>query len=189
MTDAINSKIFFIEGYMVTSESNFNTVIHVLESLKDTKTQTFLSLSDQSIVNIFRDRFSSIMSYNIDFVFGNHDEAMTFTQTSSLEAAVEAMKNQNFISIITCGAEGSILINGENVIRSSAQQIKPVDTNGAGDMFAGSFMHAFLNDYNFGDCLAFANLAASKIVETFGPRLQQHEYKDLATQLKNIKNS
>ena len=54
---------------MVTSESNFNTVIHVLESLKDTKTQTFLSLSDQSIVNIFRDRFSSIMSYNIDFVF------------------------------------------------------------------------------------------------------------------------
>ena len=58
---------------MVTSESNFNTVIHVLESLKDTKTQTFLSLSDQSIVNIFRDRFSSIMSYNIDFVFGNHD--------------------------------------------------------------------------------------------------------------------
>ena len=189
MTDAINSKIFFIEGYMVTSESNFNTVIHVLESLKDTQTQTFLSLSDQSIVNIFRDRFSSIMSYNIDFVFGNHDEAMTFTQTSSLEGAVEAMKNQNFISIITCGAEGSILINGEDVIRSSAQQIKPVDTNGAGDMFAGSFMHAFLNDYNFGDCLAFANLAASKIVETFGPRLQQHEYKDLASQLKNIKNS
>ena len=99
------------------------------------------------------------------------------------------MKNQNFISIITCGAKGSILVNGEDILRSSAQQIKPVDTNGAGDMFAGSFMHAFLNDYNFRDCLAFANLAASKIVETFGPRLQQHEYKDLATQLKNIKNS
>ena len=50
-------------------------------------------------------------------------------------------------------------------------------------------MHAFLNDYNFGDCLAFANLVASKVVETFGPRLQQHEYKDLASQLKKIKNS
>ena len=73
MTDAINSKFFLLRA-MVISESNFNTVIHVLESLKDTKTQTFLSLSDQSIVNIFRDRFSSIMSYNIDFVFGNHDE-------------------------------------------------------------------------------------------------------------------
>ena len=60
-----------------------------------------------------------------------------------MKPAVEAMKNQNFISIITCGAEGSILINGEDVIRSSAQQIKPVDTNGMiitleTDMFAAA---------------------------------------------------
>ena len=75
------------------------------------------------------------------------------------------MKNQNFISIITCGAEGSILINGEDVIRSSTQ-IKPVDTNGLVICLRKPFMHAFLNDYNFGDCLAFANLAASKVVET-----------------------
>ena len=34
-----NSKIFYIEGYMVTSDDNFNAVISVLEHLKDKDVQ------------------------------------------------------------------------------------------------------------------------------------------------------
>ena len=47
---------------------------------------------------------------------------------------------------ITKGAEGSVVINnGQENILSCYCQLHPVDTNGAGDMYAGSFMHAYLN--------------------------------------------
>ena len=52
-----NSKIFYIEGYMVTSEDNFNAVIKVLEHIKDKKVIKALSLADAGLVNIFKDRF------------------------------------------------------------------------------------------------------------------------------------
>ena len=71
-----NSKIFYIEGYMVTSDDNFNAVISVLEHLKEKDTIKALSLSDAGIVHGFRDKFELIESYGIDMVFCNDDELL-----------------------------------------------------------------------------------------------------------------
>ena len=61
--DAIrNSKIFYIEGYMVTSDENFNAVTSVLDNIRDTKITKALSLSDAGIVMGFRDKFENPMS-------------------------------------------------------------------------------------------------------------------------------
>ena len=46
----INSKIFYIEGYMVTSEENFSAVTSVLDQLNNENTLKALSLSDAGIV-------------------------------------------------------------------------------------------------------------------------------------------
>ena len=71
-----NSRIFYIEGYMVTSDDNFNAVISVLEHLKGKDTIKALSLSDAGIVHGFRDKFELIESYGIDMIFCNDDEAI-----------------------------------------------------------------------------------------------------------------
>ena len=59
-----------------------------------------------------------------------------------------------------------------------------VDTTGAGDMFAGSFMHAYLQNYDIQTCAEFSNFASSKIVETFGPRLNADGYAEVANKLR-----
>ena len=56
--------------------------------------------------------------------------------------------------------------------------IEPVDTNGAGDMFAGSFMFALLQNHDLKVCAEFANYGASRVVETFGPRLTKDGYQE-----------
>ena len=43
-------------------------------------------------------------------------------------------------------------------------------------MFAGSFLYALLQDQDLKSCAEFANYGASKVVETFGPRLSQESY-------------
>ena len=46
-------------------------------------------------------------------------------------------------------------------------------------MFAGSFMYAYLQNMPLESCAKFSNYAASKIVETFGPRLSLEGYKEV----------
>ena len=60
---------------------------------------------------------------------------------------------------ITKGAEGSIVIKDGEEIFSPAVEITPLDTKGAGDMYAGSFMHAYLNGFNLSECAEFSNLS------------------------------
>ena len=180
----INSKIFYIEGYMVTSEENFSAVTSVLDQLNNENTLKALSLSDAGIVGGFKDKFKEIESYGIDMIFCNDDEAIAYAETETLEDAVSFYKEQSYMIVITKGSKGSLVIKDGQEIFSPALTIEPVDTNGAGDMYAGSFMHAYLNGFDLLSCANFANFASSKIVETFGPRLTTDGYKEILKKLK-----
>ena len=179
-----NSKIFYIEGYMVTSDDNFNAVISVLEHLKSKDTIKAMSLSDAGIVNGFKDKFEQIESYGIDMIFCNDDEAIAFSGAANIEEAVDFYKTKSYMTAITKGADGSVIIKNGSEIHADAIKIIPVDTNGAGDMFAGSFMHAYLQGYDTKACAEFSNFASSKIVETFGPRLSADGYAEVANKLR-----
>ena len=178
-----NSKIFYIEGYMVTSDDNFNAVISVLEHLKDKNVTKALSLSDAGIVHGFREKFELIESYGIDMVFCNDDEAVAFSGKEDLKSAIDFYKTKPFMTAITKGSEGSVVIKNGNEYYAEAEKIKPIDTNGAGDMFAGSFMHAYLQGFDVEECAKFSNYASSKIVETFGPRLSSSGYAEVLNKL------
>ncbi len=177
------SKIFYIEGYMVTSNSNFNSVTKSLDSLVGFGTKKALSLSNDGIIHGFREKFEKILSYGIDFVFGNRDEALALTGTSNIDDAIKTLKKRDFTSIITDGPKGSFIIASGDVTKNNGLEVEAIDTNGAGDMFAGAFMHAMLSGKELHECGAFANLAASKIVQTFGPRLKKEEYQNLLENL------
>ena len=135
--DAVeNSKIFYIEGYMVTSDENFGAVKSVLSNIKNKETIKALSLSDAGIVQGFKDKFNEIESYGIDMIFCNDDEAIAFAETENFSDAVNFYKNKTYMTIITKGSEGSIVINNGQEIFSPAVSIDPIDTNGAGDMLS-----------------------------------------------------
>ena len=179
-----NSRIFYIEGYMVTSDDNFNAVISVLEHLKRKDTIKALSLSDAGIVHGFRDKFELIESYGIDMIFSNDDEAVAFSNKENLSEAEEFYKSKSYMTVITKGSEGSIVVENGITHIAEAEKITPIDTNGAGDMYAGSFMHAFLNGCDISECARFSNYASSKVVETFGPRLTSEGYQDVLNKLR-----
>ena len=178
-----NSKIFYIEGYMVTSDDNFNAVISTLEHLKGKDVLKALSLSDAGIVHGFKDKFDLIESYGIDMIFCNDDEAIAFSGKENLEDAIEYYKSKSYMTAVTKGADGSVIVQNGVEYLAPAEKITPVDTNGAGDMFAGSFMHAFLQGHDVEACAKFSNYASSKVVETFGPRLSSDGYAEVLNKL------
>ena len=182
-----NSKIFYIEGYMVTSEENYKVTLQALNHLQDfPDVKIAFSLSDPGIVMGFKEKFLEMESFGLDYIFGNDDEAMAFIDAENIEEAFVKLQEKSYTSIITMGEKGSAVITSEEIIHTPKANIEPIDTNGAGDMFAGSFMYALLQDNDLKSCAEFANYGASKVVETFGPRLTQESYKEV---LNNFKKS
>ena len=182
-----NSRIFYIEGYMVTSEENYKVALKALNHLKDfPDVKIALSLSDPGIVMGFKDKFHEIESFGLDYIFGNDDEAMAFVGSDNIEDAFVALKKKSYVSIITMGEKGSAVVSNEGVINTPKVDIQAIDTNGAGDMFAGSFLYSLLQNDDLKTCAEFANYGASKVVETFGPRLTKDAYHEV---LNNFKKS
>ena len=182
-----NSKIFYIEGYMVTSEENYKVTLQALNHLQNfPDVKKAFSLSDPGIVMGFKDKFHEMESYGLDYIFGNDDEAMDFVDAENIDEAFIKLQEKSYISIITMGEEGSVVVTKDKIINSPNVNIDPVDTNGAGDMFAGSFLYALLQNHDLKSCAEFANYGASKVVETFGPRLTQEGYREV---LNNYKKS
>ena len=182
-----NSRIFYIEGYMVTSEENYKVALKALNHLKDfPDVKIALSLSDPGIVMGFKDKFHEIESFGLDYIFGNDDEAMAFVGSDSIEDAFVALKKKSYVSIITMGEKGSAVVSNKGVINTPKVDIQAIDTNGAGDMFAGSFLYSLLQNDDLKTCAEFANYGASKVVETFGPRLSKDAYHEV---LNNFKKS
>ena len=106
-----------------------------------------------------------------------------FANTDQLDIAIKEIKKISDEFIITLGARGALIYNGEELIEIEGVATKAVDTNGAGDMFAGAYLYGITHNMTQQQAGQFASLAAAKIVSQFGPRLSAHEYRTLAEDL------
>lgn len=175
-SDVQHSKMVYIEGYMATSVQNAQTVVSVLEEATKQSCQKALSLSDPWVAATFKETIDQWIQYGIDILFCNDAEAMAFTQTSDLEQAQSILKTLTKQYVITCGAKGALLYDGKHCLKVPGQSVSVVDTNGAGDMFAGAFLHAILKGDDVKSAGIFANKAAARIVQHFGARLEKEQY-------------
>ncbi|RYZ88640.1 MAG: adenosine kinase, partial [Moraxellaceae bacterium] len=170
------SDYVYIEGYLVTSPTGRAAAIELRQQAQANNTRIALSLSDPAMVQFFRDGLLEMVGDGVDLLFCNSEEAMGFTQTTSVHEAVEGLKHYAKQFAITCGNEGSLLFDGKHLIQVAANRVKAIDTNGAGDMFAGAFLYSLSRGHDFKKSGEFANFAAAKVVSQFGPRLKPEQH-------------
>ncbi len=95
-------------------------------------------------------------------------------------------KHQNYPYIIRKeGANGATAWQrGKKIHRASMEQKYCIDTTAAGDVFAGAFMSAFLQNLPLPESLDFANTAARHALDVPGSRLDWNDFVDLRSDLK-----
>lgn len=170
--DAIkNAKIAYIEGYLVPEAGARNAAIEARKVATAAGVKTALTLSDINMVKFFKDGLLDIAEGGVDMMFSNEDEAREMFGADSIEGCVQGMKSLAKQFAITRGSEGATLYDGKNVIDIEAVKVKPVDTNGAGDMYAGTFLYGMTHGYSFEQCGDLASTAAAKLITQFGARL------------------
>ncbi len=178
-----DSSWLYIEGYLATSPSGRAAAIHAREAARRQGTRVALSLSDPGIAAHFGEQLRAMAGDRVDLLFCNGDEARAWTCADDLETAAVRLRASAERFAITLGARGALVYDGRELHQVPATPAVAVDTNGAGDMFAGAFLYALTRDCDCREAGRFANLAAAAVVSRYGPRLPPADHRALVAQL------
>ncbi len=129
-----------------------------------------LSLSDAFCVGRHRDAFLTLVDHHIDILFANESEITALFQTD-FDKAIAAVRGLAEIVAVTRGAEGSVVVTADNVIRVPAAPVtRVVDTTGAGDLYAAGFLHGVTQGRSLAECASLGGLCAAEIISHYGAR-------------------
>jgi len=165
------AKILYLEGYLWDNPAAKNAFIKAAEIAKNAGRKVALSLSDSFCVNRHRESFIKLVENHIDILFANEDEITTLYKTSSLNTAIQKLKNKCDIAAITIGKKGSILIsNGTETSINPFILGKAIDTTGAGDLYAGGFLKGLADGLKPEISAKIGSICAGHIVTQLGSR-------------------
>lgn len=177
------SEYVYIEGYLVTSPSAKAAVVELKKFAEENNIKTAMTFSDPAMLEYFLDNVNDVLGTGVDLLFCNEKEVKLWAETEDFDAACEKMKNKAKQFAITRGANGARLFDGSNYIDVDAHSVDAVDTNGAGDMFAGAFMYALTQGKDFETAGKLASLASATVVSSFGPRLEADQHQKVAAEV------
>ncbi len=98
---------------------------------------------------------------HVDIFFPNENEAMAITRESSVEKAIEKLKEMIPILAVKKGKDGAVVYADGRIYHSPAIDVVKKDAVGAGDSFDGGFVYGFLSGRSMEDSARIANICGS----------------------------
>ncbi len=182
----LNSNIFegygylYLEGYLV---QDHQLVEKALKLAKMSGLKTCIDMASFNIVDDHRDFFQEIIRKDIDILFANNQEAESLSGEKP-EAAVELLGKQTGIAVVKTGAEGSLVYANGETTRIAARPSKPVDTTGAGDMYASGFLFGLINGCDIETCGNIGALVAGRVIEVYGAKMDEFVWEKIRREIK-----
>ena len=168
-TNAVmKSEILFLEGYLWDE----GAPKRAFEKAINSANKVAMSLSDLFCVERHKTHFLDLVKNKLDITFANEQEMMTLIDVKKFDEVINFARNTNKLIVVTRGDKGAILINKDEIVECSAKHnIKIKDLTGAGDLFAGGFLHGFINNKSTKESLEIGTEMSSKIIQIIGARL------------------
>lgn len=177
------SQYAYIEGYLVTSDTSRQAAIHVRQLARQHGVKVALTFSDPAMVQFFKDGLSEMIGDGVDILFCNEQEAKLYTGQEQLDDALQALQAVAQHVVITRGADGALIWDGQQQHHIAPHHVTAIDSNGAGDMFAGAYLYAICHGHDASAAGRLASLASAQVVSQFGPRLNPEQHQPLKAAL------
>ena len=169
--DIAKSKIYYMEGYLAASPTGLSAALQGRKIAKDAGVALALTLSDVSMIQFCKAGLDAMLGEGVDYLFCNQEEAQVWCGSEDLNVVKNKLQNLAKIVCLTRGPDGSEIITAEQTWHVPADKVKAIDTNGAGDMFAGAFLYAISRGYSPDKAANLGNHAAAAVVSQHGNRL------------------
>ena len=165
------SKYLYLEGYLWDSELAKNAFLKAAQIAKQANTKIILSLSDSFCVDRHRESFLQLIDEYVDIVFCNESEVLSLFKKHKLASCQEDLSSLCELVVVTLGSNGSLIINKNDIeLIKSLNKGKIIDTTGAGDIYAGGFIHGLINNYSLKKCGEMGSICAGHIITQLGSR-------------------
>ncbi len=163
---------FHIEGYLV---QNHSLISRALELAKAGNCIVSLDLASYNVVEANNDFLHEMVSRFVDIVFANEEEARAFTGKSPADA-VHELSLQTGIAVVKTGSRGSLIKSSNECFEIGVIPIKPVDTTGAGDLYASGFLFGLSRGWPLRKCGELGTLLAGNVIECMGAKMDQDRW-------------
>lgn len=175
--DIAKSKVYYMEGYLAASPTGLDAAIKGRALARQAGAALATTLSDMTMINFCRPGLDAMVggpdTGTLDYLFCNEEEAQVWCGSKDLAQICQQLSQQARVVCLTRSAKGCVVIEGTQQIEVPAAKVKAIDTNGAGDMFAGAFLYAVTHGHSHAEAAWLANQCAARVVAQIGNRLDQ----------------
>jgi len=171
--------ILHVEGYLV---QNHELLKAILKMAKNNGLKVSIDLASYNVVEDNLDFLKEMVDKYVDIVFANEEEAKAFTGMEPY-AALEEISKVADIAIVKTGKKGSMIKQGDTVVTVAVKEIEPIDTTGAGDIYAAGFLYGLINNLGFKKSGEIASLLASTVIENIGAKISDENWKKIKEKL------
>ncbi len=167
--DAVKkSEILFLEGYLWDEGEPKKA----FEKAINNSNKVAMSLSDLFCVERHKPHFLELVKNKLDVTFANEQEITSLIGAKSFDDVINFSKKINKLIVITRGKKGALAVNKNEVVECSAKvNLEIKDLTGAGDLFAGGFLHGLINNKSTKESLENGTEMSSKVIQIIGARL------------------
>ena len=163
-----NTEILFLEGYLWDEGEPKKA----FEKGINNSNKVAMSLSDLFCVERHKPHFLELVKNKLDITFTNEQEIMSLIDAKKFDDVINFAKEVNKLIVITRGDKGAVAIDSNEIVECKAKnnlQIK--DLTGAGDLFAGGFLHGMINNKSIKESLEIGTEMSAKVIQIIGARL------------------
>lgn len=184
--DITRSKVYYMEGYLAASPTGLAAALQGREIARKAGVALAVTLSDMSMINFCRPGVEAMVGDGVDYLFCNEEEAQVWFGETDLDVVCKKIAALAKVVCLTRSAKGCLVIEGQRITTVAATPVKAIDSNGAGDMFAGAFLYAVTHGLTTAQAAALGNVAAAKVVSQYGCRLPQPSVDAIVQQFANL---
>lgn len=186
------SKVLLIEGYLLGLPDTLSEIQEAISVAKQSGTLVVLTGGDSQVIKNSLDSFWKIIHQGIDMFLCNHSESVALLnkrrcKSITAKDTIEELAKNFLITAVTDGSNGSYLAANNQVHWVEAVTSKgrpPVDTCGAGDVYAAGLLFGFLLGYDIHKMGLIASRSALSIISRPGAQLTLLEAKEIIDDIK-----
>jgi sugar/nucleoside kinase (ribokinase family) len=174
--------ILHIEGYLVQNHQLLEKAVILA---KEAGLKIAMDMASYNIVAANLDFLQSLVRKYVDILFANEEESMSFTGKEPLEA-LDEIAGMCEIAVVKIGAKGCLVKVEGKVLEVPAIAANPVDTTGAGDLYASGFFYGLANNLSYEKCARLGSLLAGNVIEVIGTKMDENRWANIKREVEKI---
>lgn len=168
-------KILHIEGYLV---QNHALMLRAAELAKANNMKISIDMASFNVVEDNLDFLKDYVKKYVDIIFANEEESKAFTGKEP-EDSLNELAEQCEIAVVKIGSKGSLVKSAGKVYIIDPIKVNPIDTTGAGDLFASGFLYGLVNKKPLDECGKIGSLCAGKVIEVIGSKMENKTWDEI----------